>query len=64
MLLEFTVKSNDLNEIYRGIFVLHGTFLLGLAMYKAAEYWKMAAAFKGFTLVRILIRDQVIYFML
>lgn len=35
-----------------------------LAIYKATEYWKVSAGFKGFILVRILIRDQVVYFML
>lgn len=36
--------------------------LLGLAMYKAAEYWRLSSGFKGFHLVRVLVQDQVIYF--
>ncbi|KAL5524826.1 hypothetical protein ACEPAF_9972 [Sanghuangporus sanghuang] len=42
----------------------YGTILMILALYKAAEYWKMSAGFKGFVLVKVLIRDQALYFML
>ena len=38
--------------------------LMVLALYKAAEYWKMSAGLKGFTLVKVLIRDQALYFVL
>ena len=37
---------------------------MALALYKAAEYWKMSAGFKGFTLVKVLIEDQIVYFLL
>ncbi|KAL5514492.1 hypothetical protein ACEPAG_2581 [Sanghuangporus baumii] len=40
----------------------YGLLLMCLALYKAAEYWKMSSGFKGFHLVRILIRDQVLYY--
>ncbi|OCB85033.1 hypothetical protein A7U60_g7990 [Sanghuangporus baumii] len=40
----------------------YGLVLLSLALYKAAEYWKMSSGFKGFHLVRVLIQDQVIYY--
>ncbi|OCB85046.1 hypothetical protein A7U60_g8003 [Sanghuangporus baumii] len=42
----------------------YGLILLGLALalYKAAEYWKLSSGFKGFHLVRVLVQDQVIYF--
>ena len=30
-----------------------------LAIYKAAEYWKLSAGFKGFTLIKVLIEDQI-----
>ena len=33
-----------------------------LAIYKSASYWKMSSGFKGFKLVEVLIRDQVVYF--
>lgn len=35
-----------------------------LAVYKANEFWRMSAGFKGFALVKVLIEDQVIYFVL
>ena len=35
-----------------------------LALYKATEYWRISAGFKGFTLVKILLRDQALYFVL
>ena len=35
---------------------------MALAIYKSAEYWKMSAGFKSFGLVKILIRDQALYF--
>ena len=35
-----------------------------LAVRKAAEYWKMSAGFKGFKLVEVVIKDQIIYFIL
>ncbi|EJC98981.1 uncharacterized protein FOMMEDRAFT_31538 [Fomitiporia mediterranea MF3/22] len=38
--------------------------LMVLAVYKAAQYWKDAAGLEGVPLVKILIRDQVIYFAL
>ena len=44
--------------------MVYGTILMVLAIYKALEYWKISAGSKGFTLVKILIRDQVLYFML
>ena len=42
----------------------YGAILMVLALYKAAEYWRISGGFKGFKLVRILIRDQAIYFIL
>ncbi|KAL5514178.1 hypothetical protein ACEPAG_2266 [Sanghuangporus baumii] len=42
--------------------VVYGMILLVLALYKAAEYWKLSSGFKGFHLVRVLIQDQVIYY--
>ena len=44
--------------------MVYGGILMMLALYKAAEYWKISAGFKGLTLVKILIRDQALYFML
>ncbi|EJC99466.1 uncharacterized protein FOMMEDRAFT_160521 [Fomitiporia mediterranea MF3/22] len=44
--------------------MVYGFILMLLALYKAAEYWRMSAGLKGFKLVKILIRDQIIYFLL
>ncbi|OCB87158.1 hypothetical protein A7U60_g5672 [Sanghuangporus baumii] len=44
--------------------MVYASILMVLALYKAAQYWKMSAGFKGFTLLRVLLRDQVLYFML
>lgn len=37
---------------------------MSLAMYKAADFWRMTGGFKGFTLLKVLIEDQAIYFIL
>jgi hypothetical protein len=42
----------------------YGTLLMVLALYKAAQYWKMSAGLKGFKLVNVLILDQLLYFLL
>ncbi|EJC99477.1 uncharacterized protein FOMMEDRAFT_160536 [Fomitiporia mediterranea MF3/22] len=44
--------------------LVYGLILMSLALYKAAGYWKIEAGLKGFKLVRVLIRDQMIYFIL
>ena len=44
--------------------MIYGALLMVLALYKAAEYWRMSAGFKGFTLVKVLIIDQILYFAL
>ncbi|PAV16747.1 hypothetical protein PNOK_0836700 [Pyrrhoderma noxium] len=41
-----------------------GLVLMALALYKAAIYWKESSGFKGFTLIRVAIRDQGIYYLL
>ena len=48
----------------RAIPLAYGVILLVLALYKAADYWETSAGFKGFKLVRVLIQDQIIYFLL
>lgn len=42
----------------------YSIILLALALYKAVEYWRMSAGFKGFALVKVLVQDQIIYFWL
>ena len=34
-----------------------------IALCKAVEFWRVCAGFKGFGLVKILMRDQAIYFL-
>ncbi|KAL5501292.1 hypothetical protein ACEPAH_8552 [Sanghuangporus vaninii] len=43
--------------------MVYGIVLFVLALYKATEYWRMSAGFKGFPLVKVVIRDQSVYFM-
>ena len=43
--------------------MIFGLLLMVLAIYKAAEYWKMSSGFEGFELVKVIIKDQVLYFM-
>ncbi|EJD00572.1 uncharacterized protein FOMMEDRAFT_159313 [Fomitiporia mediterranea MF3/22] len=40
----------------------YGMILLCLAVFKAAEYWKMESGFKGSHLVGVLIMDQLLYY--
>ena len=44
--------------------MIYGLILMVLVLYKSAEYWKMSAGFKGFKLVKVLVRDQAMYFVL
>ncbi|KAH8104857.1 hypothetical protein DFH11DRAFT_1519322, partial [Phellopilus nigrolimitatus] len=42
--------------------MLYGIILMVLALYKAAEHWRVTAGFSQFNLVKVLIQDQAIYF--
>lgn len=33
-----------------------------LALYQAADFWRVSGGFKGLTLIKVIIRDQVIYY--
>ncbi|KAH8109176.1 hypothetical protein DFH11DRAFT_1861694 [Phellopilus nigrolimitatus] len=44
--------------------MVYATILMALALYKAAEHWKETAEFSQLTLVRVLIQDQAIYFIM
>lgn len=44
--------------------MVYGVILMALAIYKAAEFWRLSGGFKGFNLVKVLIVDQAIYFAL
>ncbi|KAL5476988.1 hypothetical protein ACEPAI_3174 [Sanghuangporus weigelae] len=42
--------------------MVYGLLLLVLAIYKAIEFWKLSPGFKDFRLVRVLVKDQVLYY--
>lgn len=44
--------------------MVYGIILMALAIYKATEFWRVSNGFKGFSLVKVLIADQVMYFLL
>lgn len=44
--------------------MLYAIILMVLALYKAAEHWKETAGFSQFNLVKVLIQDQAIYFIM
>ncbi|EJC99041.1 uncharacterized protein FOMMEDRAFT_161261 [Fomitiporia mediterranea MF3/22] len=44
--------------------VAYGLLLMILAIYKATDYWKLTAGLQGLALVKVLILDQFIYFLL
>ncbi|KAH8109181.1 hypothetical protein DFH11DRAFT_1515867 [Phellopilus nigrolimitatus] len=44
--------------------MLYAIILMVLALYKAAEHWRETAGFSQFTLVKVLIMDQAIYFIM
>ncbi|KAH8109854.1 hypothetical protein DFH11DRAFT_1746854 [Phellopilus nigrolimitatus] len=44
--------------------MLYAVILMVLALYKAAEHWRETAGFSQFTLVKVLIQDQAIYFIM
>ncbi|KAH8112184.1 hypothetical protein DFH11DRAFT_1858210 [Phellopilus nigrolimitatus] len=44
--------------------LLYGIILMVLALYKAAEHWRETAGFSQFTLGKVLIQDQAIYFIM
>ncbi|PAV16748.1 hypothetical protein PNOK_0836800 [Pyrrhoderma noxium] len=41
-----------------------GLTLTALVIYKAAEFWRLSAGFRGFHLVRVIVRDQGVYYFL
>ncbi|KAH8109807.1 hypothetical protein DFH11DRAFT_1515096, partial [Phellopilus nigrolimitatus] len=44
--------------------MLYAIILMALALYKAAEHWRETAGFSQLTLVKVLIQDQAIYFIM
>lgn len=50
--------------LYRSIPMVYGVILTALAIYKAADFWRLSSGFKGLNLVKVLVVDQAIYFVL
>ena len=48
----------------RALQAIFGLLLLILAIYKATEYWKTSTGFNGFHLVRVIVQDQLLYYLL
>lgn len=44
--------------------MVYGVILMVLAFTEAAEYWRESAGLNGFPLVKVLLQDQIIYFIL
>ncbi|KAH8112195.1 hypothetical protein DFH11DRAFT_1745102 [Phellopilus nigrolimitatus] len=44
--------------------LLYAIILMVLALYKAAQHWRETGGFSQYTLVRVLIQDQAIYFIM
>ncbi|KAH8109719.1 hypothetical protein DFH11DRAFT_513647 [Phellopilus nigrolimitatus] len=44
--------------------MVYAVILMVLSLYKAAEHWRETAGFSQFTLVKVLIQDQAIYFIM
>ena len=49
---------------HRTFLALYGALLLVLALYKAAVIWKENSGLHNFELVKVLVRDQAVYFLL
>ena len=65
MVRESSVKhqSSLTSHLRNRILPMSYSFMLMLlAVYKAAEYWKISGDFKGIPLVKVVIQDQVMYF--
>lgn len=48
---------------YRIIPILYGLLLMGFALYKGVIIWKENSGLHTFGLVKVFVRDQVIYFL-
>ncbi|KAI5119378.1 hypothetical protein M0805_001054 [Coniferiporia weirii] len=42
--------------------LVYGSILMILAIYKASKFWRLSAGFSNFSVVKILIEDQAVYF--
>ena len=53
-----------MNRNFRTIPLAYGALLMVLALYKATVYWRESAGFHGLGLVKVVIKDQLIYYLL
>ena len=44
--------------------MIYAFILMCLALYRATSYWNASRGFKGMALLKVVIRDQVLYFIL
>ena len=56
-------KLNWYSPRCRLIPLAYGVVLMVLALCQASEYWRVSAGFNGFALVKVLIYDQILYFL-
>ncbi|EJC99305.1 uncharacterized protein FOMMEDRAFT_160910 [Fomitiporia mediterranea MF3/22] len=42
--------------------LIYAAILMTMALYKAAEFWRLSSGLTGFTLVKVLVVDQFLYF--
>ncbi|EJC99847.1 uncharacterized protein FOMMEDRAFT_170378 [Fomitiporia mediterranea MF3/22] len=54
----------DFRILPKSLPMINGLLLMFLALYKASQYWRDSASIKGLGLVKVLILDQAIYFLL
>lgn len=47
--------------MYRVIIIFNGVVLFSFALYRAVKMWRGSQGLTGLDLVRILIRDQILY---
>ncbi|OCB91359.1 hypothetical protein A7U60_g1398 [Sanghuangporus baumii] len=59
-----THNAQGLGMAFWSIPMVYSTILFALALYKAIGFWLINRGFEGLTLVRVLIEDQAIYFVL
>lgn len=42
--------------------MVFGLIMMALVLYQATDFWRVSRGFKGFTLAKVIVRDQVIYY--
>ncbi|KAL5512042.1 hypothetical protein ACEPAH_5261 [Sanghuangporus vaninii] len=57
-------NAQDFGITFWSIPMVYSTILFSLALYKAVGFWMINRSLEGLTLVKVLIQDQIIYFVL